>query len=769
MTAILITQCLQNDFVKLLGKFDPIPNELHVGYEESIRLLGEKIEEGPVNTLMEWAYENSSESLELIHIRDWHNPMEPSQKDHLAQFGYHCIQNTEGANFVFQNKIKKGRSHHIVNASGLNDFIDTDLEKILSPYKEKKCRVGVAGVWTEAKITYLLYDLKTRYPNFELATCSLVTASSSRSAHFYALDSLHKLLGTTVFTSLSDFTFYLNNTAPSIDRRIKSNSFTNLIFEDNYIISQTDEKIIRYLFRDTKEVKLICLDGGFSGNVVLKAKAIDRMNHTQVPCVIKIGNRDPISKERISFEKIQEVLGNNSPNIVDFVELEDRGGIKYRYASMLDGKVTTFQKLYCSTFDIQKIKYFLDIVFKEQLGRLYEASGREKLNLLKYYDFQPKYSSAVRQRVSQILNYSPVSETLSIEGIEVYNVCNFYEKELDNLHENQNFLRYQSFIHGDLNGANIIIDAQENVWIIDFFHTHRGHILKDLIKLENDILYIFTKYNNRDSLKEGFTLINSLLEVQDLAIPPDPSVRAKFTDPEILRAFDTISHLRGYYSNLIHTDRDPYQYRVSALRYAMHTLSFDESDNQQKKLALYAGCLFSSSILKSLKSPPHLRIDFIESPDKKRNIGLTILPGRKDRKRDLNEDIKTIQSEGISAVLCLISRDEMHEYGLENLLEEYQRSGLEVYHLPILDQGVCSVEDANTTLKWMRSFLQREEKVLIHCVGGLGRSGTMASIYFKKYFGMDAKSAVELVRNHRSKRAVESKIQLEFIEKFNPD
>ena len=89
MTAILITQCLQNDFVKLLGKFDPIPNELHVGYEESIRLLGEKIEEGPVNTLMEWAYENSSESLELIHIRDWHNPMEPSQKDHLAQFGYH--------------------------------------------------------------------------------------------------------------------------------------------------------------------------------------------------------------------------------------------------------------------------------------------------------------------------------------------------------------------------------------------------------------------------------------------------------------------------------------------------------------------------------------------------------------------------------------------------------------------------------------------------------------------------------------------------------
>ena len=137
MSGILITQCLQNDFVQLLGKYDPIPNELHVGYEESIRLLGEKIEEGPLNTLMEWAYENKEDSLELIHIRDWHDPNDSLQRDHLKQFGSHCIQESEGAKFVFQNKIKKDRNHHIVNASGLNDFVDTNLEKMLLPFKEK--------------------------------------------------------------------------------------------------------------------------------------------------------------------------------------------------------------------------------------------------------------------------------------------------------------------------------------------------------------------------------------------------------------------------------------------------------------------------------------------------------------------------------------------------------------------------------------------------------------------------------------------------------
>lgn len=766
MSGLLISQCLQNDFVKLLGKFEPLPNELHVGYEESIRLLGEKIEEGPLNTLMEWAYEAPPQSLKLIHIRDWHNPEDPKQRDHLQQFGAHCLRNTYGAEFVFQNKMKPGREHHIVDASGLNDFIDTELENLLSTFRSSIKRVGVCGVWTEAKVSYLLYDLKTRYPEFSIATCSLVTASSSRATHFYALDSLQKLLGIKVYTSLSEFTSFLNDSSPAMYRRVKSNSFVNLILDENYVLSETDEKIVRYLFRESREVSLTCLDGGFSGNVVLKAKAIDRMGHTQVPSVIKIGPREPISKERISFEKIEEVLGNTSPNIVDFVELDGRGGIKYRYASMLDEKVSTFQKFYTRNFELNKIYKFLDIVFIQQLGRLYEVSSREKLNLLKYYDFQPKYASSVKQKITSILGINPSGESIQLYNRKLYNVCNLYDKELQSIDENSNFTRYVSYIHGDLNGANIIIDAQENIWIIDFFHTHKGHILKDLIKLENDILYIYTKYDSSISVQEGILLLESLLEIQDIAIPPEIELRNKFSIPEIQKAFDTIIHLRSFYKNLIHTDRDPYQYWVAALRYAMHTLSFDESDTEQKKLALYMSCRLSEIIIQTLKAPNHLRIDYIESPDHKNFLGITILPGRKDRHRNLEEDLKIIQQEKINDIVCLITRDEMVEYGRENLLEAYQNFGLNVYHLPILDQGVCSEKDALAVLDWIHERISIEKKVLIHCIGGLGRSGTIAAIYFKKYFGMQSYEAISLVRQHRSKRAVESKVQIEFIHLF---
>ncbi|HMW61191.1 MAG TPA: isochorismatase, partial [Leptospiraceae bacterium] len=148
MTApsILITQCLQNDFVRLIDRYEALPNLLHVGYDESMRLLGERMEEGPVRSMLHWAYERSPEELAIIHIRDWHNPSDPAQKDHLKQFGPHCVQDTEGARFVFEESLDPAR-HTIVNASGLNDFVDTTLEEVLRPYRGKPVRVGIAGVW----------------------------------------------------------------------------------------------------------------------------------------------------------------------------------------------------------------------------------------------------------------------------------------------------------------------------------------------------------------------------------------------------------------------------------------------------------------------------------------------------------------------------------------------------------------------------------------------------------------------------------------------
>jgi Ser/Thr protein kinase RdoA (MazF antagonist) len=69
-------------------------------------------------------------------------------------------------------------------------------------------------------------------------------------------------------------------------------------------------------------------------------------------------------------------------------------------------------------------------------------------------------------------------------------------------------------VHGDLNGSNILIDPNNNVWLIDFFYTERTHVLKDIAKMENEILFLFTSITNDDELDQGIRILKALLSIK---------------------------------------------------------------------------------------------------------------------------------------------------------------------------------------------------------------------------------------------------------------
>ena len=52
--------------------------------------------------------------------------------------------------------------------------------------------------------------------------------------------------------------------------------------------------------------------------------------------------------------------------------------------------------------------------------------------------------------------------------------------------------------------------------------------------------------------------------------------------------------------SLIHEDRDPRQAAIAMLRYAVHTLSFDESSPLQKHWALYTACRAAEKVSSAL-------------------------------------------------------------------------------------------------------------------------------------------------------------------------
>jgi len=770
MKSILITQCLQNDFVKPIGKYDSLPNLLHIGYEESIRLMGLNPDEGPVTNTMKWAYSQSEDDMEIIHIRSWYNKQDPSQKKHLEKLGDHCIAFSEGAKFAFKLD-KYPRITTIIDSNSQNDFLDNEFSELLEEFKDQKIRVGIMGVWTEAKVSYLAYDLTTRYPNFDITICSALTAGSSRSQHYMALDQLERLLGVRIFSSIGEFTSFLSAEKVEIPLpmpKLQDMPFIDLDKESLSNIKETDIKLIRYLFRDCKSIKLNVLTGGYSGNLVFSVDSIDLYGHKQTPHVLKIGEQKEMGQERSSFEKVENVLGNSAPRISDFADLNGRGALKYRYAAMGDGFSNTFQKMYCSGLSHEKTKEFLNSIFKEQLGRFYFAAELEPKNLLDHYWFSPGYAPRMKDKVEKVLGMKADAKELFLPTGDVFpNPYHFYNDELESLIPQVTFSSYYSVVHGDLNGANIIVDAHENIWLIDFFHTGKGHVLKDLIKLENDLLYIYTPVNNEEDLKQAVKLTQLLLKVEDLRRPLAELDKNEITNPEMRRTYETIKLLRSFYPDLIHDDRNPLQLLIGQMRYSAHNLSFFESNEWQKLWALYATGQYGDKISKQIRSRGALRINYINKKyTKSGKIGLTILPGRKDNSRLLEADIKTIKDDGITHVISLITNEELNRYGVDNLMSEYKNAGLITKHFPIIDQGISTIKDTSRLVDWINEELKKSANIMIHCVGGLGRTGLISACYLINQ-GMTAKEAIGEIRTVRSERAIESEKQEKFIFEYN--
>lgn len=252
----------------------------------------------------------------------------------------------KGAAFAFAVPEATDKDVPIVDSLTLSDFVGTDLADHLAPYAGQPIRVGLAVVWTEAKITFLAYELRTRYPAFRIAVCSALTASSSRARHFEALDQLTRILGVEVLSSVGGFVDFL--CGDEMDVPLPDPAGAHPTVDVSLDLDDTDRRLLRYLYRDCRSVRGKVLDGGFSGNVVLGTNSVDLHGHDQSPHVVKIGPRKLIGKERTSFERIETVLGNIAPRIADFADLGERGAYHDSFVRVDDGLLYADQASYTS-------------------------------------------------------------------------------------------------------------------------------------------------------------------------------------------------------------------------------------------------------------------------------------------------------------------------------------------------------------------------------------------------------------------------------------
>jgi protein-tyrosine phosphatase/nicotinamidase-related amidase len=763
--SVLFTESLQRDFVDPIGPHDPLPNQLHVGHTEAVRLLGEDPSVGPLAQLMDWAGSVPSDEIEIVHIRDWHDASDPAQRDHLSTFGEHCLRNTKGARLVLDmDEIASDRpNQHVIDSLTLNDFEGTDLGRLLTPWIARsgdQLKVGVIGVWTEAKVSYLLYELKTRFGIDRLATCSALTASASRAQHFNALLQLERLLGVECFESVAEFADWLRPGA-RLALPAPRGGVEPTIRVPSGDITSADRAIVGHLFRESSTVTLEPLGGGFSGAAVFRSTSTDALGHNQAPAVVKIGPNRAIAQERVAFEQVEEVLGNNAPRVRGFVDLGDRAGLKYSYAAMGRVGVRTLKELFEDGEPVEVLEDVITMAFDDVLGPLYAAARYERLPILSAYEFSPRWASDVRRNAAALVPDVDADVFELGDDIEVPNVCRFYDEFLAGERLPDGDHHYVSFVHGDLNAANVLFDARGNVWVIDFFHTGQGHVLKDVAKLENDLLYVLTPVDD-DDLDQAIVLTRALLDVSDLraALPEHP---AGLNAPQFIRAWRLVRLLREIGGRLCREDRHPLQLEVALLRYAVHTLGFDESSAAQKRWALAAAGLLSERVSKTVLASAALRVDWLSTDsDGDGSVGITICPGRRDRRRNLDADLAVLVGEGVTRLLSLLPETELEWAGVGDLPARARAVGIDCRQLPIPDQGVPSLDDARELVGWCREGLAAGGRIVIACLGGLGRSGTLAACYLVEQ-GQSAPEAISAVRRARGPRAVETKSQEAFV------
>jgi protein-tyrosine phosphatase len=126
------------------------------------------------------------------------------------------------------------------------------------------------------------------------------------------------------------------------------------------------------------------------------------------------------------------------------------------------------------------------------------------------------------------------------------------------------------------------------------------------------------------------------------------------------------------------------------------------------------------------------------------------------------ESVAALRALGITTVACLLETYELPA----DLLQAYQQKGFELLRFPIQDFAAPS--DSAGFARFVNDLLARPhrgERLYVHCLGGIGRTGTLLCCLFK-LLGVEGDPVI-LVRSVYASVAVESPVQQRFVKDFD--
>lgn len=143
-----------------------------------------------------------------------------------------------------------------------------------------------------------------------------------------------------------------------------------------------------------------------------------------------------------------------------------------------------------------------------------------------------------------------------------------------------------------------------------------------------------------------------------------------------------------------------------------------------------------------------MRIVWVPELNPPGRLAISRAPGS-TREADLATGLAQIHQAGVQHVLCLLEDDEFaffhHDHTAQTYAAAIDAAGLTLHRAPIEDYTAPAVEQLRALVSWIRHNLDRSASILVHCMAGRGRAGTVtAGVLIAQ--GMRPEEAIQLIR-----------------------
>jgi atypical dual specificity phosphatase len=119
------------------------------------------------------------------------------------------------------------------------------------------------------------------------------------------------------------------------------------------------------------------------------------------------------------------------------------------------------------------------------------------------------------------------------------------------------------------------------------------------------------------------------------------------------------------------------------------------------------------------------------------------------------EEVDWVKQEGVKSIVTI----------REKPLEDEWIKDVNYLHVHSNDMGIPEFSDLVNSVDFIHQRIANDEPVMVHCLAGLGRTGTILACYLIKYEDMEADDAIEKVRRERH-GSIQSFSQEEIIFRF---